>query len=195
MKYKKKIHAKGQRFQVKRINSEQRIPTKGSQGAAGHNMYTQEGKKIRAKEQAIIGTVIPIGLPLGTYGRITPRSGLAAKHALTINAEVIDADYTGEVKIILVNLSDQDDKVQKGDKIAQLIVERIMDEEIVLVKERDNTERGAKGFGSSDTEMNKQVGTGAKSPHQNLPCTSLSKLCENMKEKGCQGTPRPGIMT
>ena len=60
-----------------------------------------------------------------------------------------------------MNLGDQDYEVQKEDKNAQLIVERIMNEEIVLVKELDTTERGTKGFGSSDTKMNKQVGTGA----------------------------------
>ena len=168
-----KIHAKEQRPRVKRINPAARIPAKGSQGAAGHDLYAPEAKNVPARGQAIIGTGIAIGLPLGTYGRITPRSGLAAKHALTINAGVINADYTGEIKIILVDLSNQDYEVQKGDRIAQLIVERIMDEEMVVVKELDTTERGTKRFRSSDTEMNKQVGTGAnlltKSQHQTCP--------------------------
>ena len=70
-----------------------------------------------------------------------------------------------------------------------MIVERIMNEEIVLVKELDTTERGTKGFGSSNTKMNKQVGTGAnlltKSPHQNLSNTSLSEPIKNMKKKAC----------
>src|ERR1700744_4205202 len=100
------IHAKEQRLRVKKINLEARIPTKGSQRAAGHDLYAQEAKKIPAKGQAIIGTGIAIGLPSGTYGRIAPGSGLAAKHALAINAGVIDADYTGEVKVIMVSLSD-----------------------------------------------------------------------------------------
>ena len=126
------IHAKEQRLRVKRINPAARIPTKGSQGAAGHDLYAQETKIIPAKGQTIIGTGIAVGLPPGTYGRVAPRSGLAAKHALAINAGVIDADYNGEVKVILVNLSDQDYEVHKEDKIAQLIVERILSEEIVL---------------------------------------------------------------
>ena len=190
------IHAKEQRLRVKKINPPARIPTKGSQGAAGHDLYAQEAKNILDRGQAIIGTGIAISLPLGTYGRIAPRSGLAAKHALTINAGVIDADYTGEIKIILVNLSNQDYEVKKGDKIAQLIVERIMNKEMEIVKELDTTERGAKGFGRSDTEMNKQVSTSAnlltKSLHQNWPGISLS---ETMKKQGCQGTPRPRMMT
>ena len=190
------IHTQEKGLEVKKLVSEGRIPTKVSLRAAGHDLYAQEAKTIPARGQAIIGTGIAIGLPLGTYGRIAPRSGLVAKHALTINAGVIDPDYTGEIKIILVNLSNQDYEVKKGDKIDKLIVERIMDEEMVIVKELDTTERGVKGFASSDTEMNKQVGTSAnlltKSPHQNLPDTSRS---ETMKKKGCQGAPRPGMIT
>src|SRR6201995_467049 len=95
----------------------------------------------------------------------------------------------------MVNYGEQDYEAQKEDKIAHLIVERIMDEEIVLVKELDITERGEKGFGSSDTEMNKQVGTSAnlltKSPHQNFSRTSLS----NRLRRDRQETPRLGIMT
>ena len=155
------IHIQDQGLRVKKLVSEARIPTKGSLRGAGHDLHAQETKKIPARGQAIIGTEIAIGLPQDTYGGIAPRSGLAAKYALTVNAGVIDADYTGEVKIILVNLGDQDYEVQKGDKIAQLIVETIMNEDIVVVKELDTTKRGMKGFGSSDTEMNKQVGTSA----------------------------------
>ena len=91
------IHAKERMLRVQRINPEAKIPTKGSQRAAGHDLYAQETKNIPAKGQAIIGTGIAIGLPFGTYGRIAPRSGLVAKHALTISAGVIDADYTGEI--------------------------------------------------------------------------------------------------
>ena len=98
---------------------------------------------------------------------------------------MIDADYTGEVKIILVNLGDQDYEVQKGDKIAQLIIEKIMNEEIVLVKELDITERGTKGFGSSDTEMNKQVSTSAnlltKTPHQKLATPSQPTMTKQVR--------------
>ena len=95
----------------------------------------------------------------------------------------------------MVNYSKQDYEVQKGDKIAQLIIERIMDEEMVLVKELDITERGAKGFGSSDTEMSKQVGTGAnlltKSSPQNFSRTSPN----DRLGKDRQETPGPGMMT
>ena len=155
------IHIQNEGLRVKEFVSESRIPTKESLIAATHDLYAQATKKFPAKEQATIGTGIAIGLPPDSFERIAPRSGLGAKYPSRINAGVIDVDYTGEVKIILVNLGDQDYQVQKGDKIAHLIVERSMNEEIVLVKELDTTGRGTKEFGSSDKEMNKQVGTGA----------------------------------
>ena len=155
------IHSQQLRLLVKKVTPEARIPTKGLQRAAGHDLYSQEAMTVPARGQAIIGTGIAVGLPPGTYGRIALRSGLAAKHALTINAGVIDADYTGEVKVILVNLSDKDYEVHKEDKIAQLVVERIISEEIVRVQDLEDTKRGTEGFGSSDKELTKQTGTGA----------------------------------
>ena len=137
---------------------EARIPTKGSSQAAGHDLYAQEIQSIPATGQGIIGTGIAIGLPPGTYGRIAPRSGLAVRHSLAVNAGVIDADYTGEVKVVLINLGTKNYEVHKGDKIAQLIVERIINNEAILVEDLEATTRGTKGFGSSDKGVTKQVG-------------------------------------
>ena len=100
------------------------MPTKISDKAAGHDLYANEGTEIPAREQAVIGIGIAIWLPYDTYGRIAPRSGLAVKHRLIINTCVIDADYTEEVKIVLVNQGDQPYRVEKGDQIAQLIIEK-----------------------------------------------------------------------
>ena len=189
------IHNQQRRLLVKKVTPEARIPTKESPRAAGHDLYAQKAKIIPARGQAIIGTGIAIGLPLGTYGRIAPRSGLAAKHALAINAGVIDADYAGEVKVILVNLSDQDYEVHKEDKIAQLIVERIQSEEIMLVQDLEDTRRGTKGFGSSDKELTKQTGAGAdwfsKPPSQK----QQSSLSESLLQNDQQEVPRPHMMT
>ena len=91
---------KDQRVRVKKLFPTARIPTKGSDKAAGHDLYGNDGTEIPAREQAVVGTGIAIGLAHDTYGRIAPRSGLAVKHRLTTNAGVIDADYTGEVKVV-----------------------------------------------------------------------------------------------
>jgi len=82
-------------------------------------------------------------------GRIAPRSGLASKHSIATGAGVIDADYRGQVKVLLFNHSDADFDVKEGERIAQLVLERIYTPEIVEVQELEETVRGAGGFGST----------------------------------------------
>src|SRR5207237_5537080 len=93
----------------------------------------------------------------GTYGHIAPRSGLAVKHRLHIMAGVIDADYTGEVRVVLANQGNQEYGVTKGDKIAQLIIERIIEDKYQEVEELDSTTRGDQGFGSTDKAPRKAL--------------------------------------
>jgi dUTP pyrophosphatase len=84
-----------------------------------------------------------------TDGRIAPRSGLAAKHGIDTLAGVIDADYRGPVKVLLANLSDVDFQIKEGDRIAQLIIERIYTPEVAVVEKLSDSVRGAGGFGST----------------------------------------------
>lgn len=84
-----------------------------------------------------------------TDGRVAPRSGLAAKHGIDTLAGVIDADYRGQVGVILANLSDTDFEIKIGDRIAQLIVEKIAMPEVVVVEKLEESVRGAGGFGST----------------------------------------------
>jgi len=92
-------------------------------------------------------------VPPGTYGRIAPRSSLALKHHIYISAGVIDRDYTGPVGILMVNHGSQDFKVNLGDRIAQLILERIADEPIIITQELTDTIRGDGGFGSTGAKQ------------------------------------------
>lgn len=94
-------------------------------------------------------TDISIAVPAGTYGRIAPRSGLASKHFIDTGAGVIDADYRGPVKVLLFNHNEADFAVAEGDRVAQLIVERIYTPEVVEVQELEESVRGAGGFGST----------------------------------------------
>ena len=89
-----------------------------------------------------------MAVPEGTYGRIAPRSCLATK-GISVDAGVIDADYRGEVKVLLVNHNSTEYEVRKGDRIARLIVERLDDQDWLEGEELDVTERREKGFGSS----------------------------------------------
>ena len=87
---------------------------------------------------------IAIGLSSGTHGRIAPRSEIALKDFLKVNAEVIDQDYTGEIKGVLINLSTENYKVHKGAKITELIGGGISSDEAILVEKLEKTERGEK---------------------------------------------------
>ena len=100
----------------------------------------------------MVGTGIAIQLPHNTYGRIAPRSRLAVKHQLATNAGVIDCDYRGEVKVVLVNQGNQPYRVKQEDRIAQLIIQKINNEELQEVAELDDTIRGDQGLGSSNTK-------------------------------------------
>jgi len=122
--------AKDQSVRVKKLSAETRVPIKGTARAAGHNLYAIKGTNVPARGQAIVGTGIAIGLPHNTYGRIVPRSSLAVKHRLTTNAGGIDSNYRGKVNLVLANLGDQPYRVEKGDRIAQLIIETIDDREL-----------------------------------------------------------------
>jgi len=151
------LYANDHRMRVKKLSAEARVPMKGTASAAGHDLYANEGTKVPARGEVIVGTGIAIGSPHNTYGRIAPRSSLAVKHRLTTNAGVIDSDYRGEVKVVLANLGDQPYRVEKGDGIAQLIIEKIDNRELQEVTQLDDTEKGDQGFGSSNTTMDQRV--------------------------------------
>lgn len=92
-----------------------------------------------------------MAIPAGYYGRVAPRSGLAVKNFIDVGAGVIDEDYRGEVKVLLFNFGEQPFKVSPGDRIAQLLVEPVMQPRLEQVAESalDSTERGEGGFGST----------------------------------------------
>ncbi len=96
-----------------------------------------------------------MAIPIGNYGRIAPRSGLAAKNFIDVGAGVIDSDYRGEVKVLLFNFSTTDFKINVGDRIAQLIIEKYTRTDIEEVTEGDldSTERWAGGFGSTGVQQ------------------------------------------
>lgn len=140
---------KTQGLLIKRHSERAKIPTRGSALAAGYDLYSAEKKTVPAHGKALIDTQLSIMVPNGTYGRIAPRSGLASKYMIDTGAGVIDADYRGVVHILLYNLSDKDFEVEEGDRIAQLILERIYTPPVFEVEELDETVRGAGGFGST----------------------------------------------
>ncbi|KAL4241390.1 Deoxyuridine 5'-triphosphate nucleotidohydrolase [Abortiporus biennis] len=134
---------------IKRLSEKAKLPTRGSPLSAGYDLYSAERKVIPAHGKALVDTQISIAVPAGTYGRVAPRSGLASKFMIDTGAGVIDADYRGVVFVLLFNLSDKDFQVEEGDRIAQLIIERIQTPDVLEVDDLDETLRGAGGFGST----------------------------------------------
>ncbi|KKZ62217.1 dUTP pyrophosphatase [[Emmonsia] crescens] len=134
---------------VKKLVPTARVPTRGSAFAAGYDLYCAKAIVIPAKGKGLVDTGLAIAVPEGTYGRIAPRSGLASKHFIDTGAGVIDADYRGEVKVLLFNFSDVDFTVNEGDRIAQLVLERIYNPEVVEMEQLEDSVRGVGGFGST----------------------------------------------
>ena len=125
-----------------------KAPVKGSTEAAGWDLYAAEDVTIPVGKRQLVNSGLRIRVPAGTYGRIAPRSGLALK-GIDVGAGVIDRDYTGVVKILLHNTSDSDFKVTSGDRIAQLLFEKIANPNIKIVEALESTDRGSGGFGST----------------------------------------------
>lgn len=106
---------------------------------------------VRARGKELVKTDIQIEVPEGCYGRVAPRSGLAWKNSIDVGAGVIDQDYRGNVGVILFNHSDIDFEVKQGDRVAQLICERITYPVVEEVDSLTDTKRGENGFGSTGT--------------------------------------------
>lgn len=139
-------------IQVKRLDKELPLPHRAHRGDAGTDLYAAHAVTLRPGERALVGTGIAIALPLGTVGLVHPRSGLAAKHGISVvnTPGTIDADYRGEIKVCLINHDPTETfEVERGMRIAQLLVQRVELTGWREVEDLDATERGAGGYGST----------------------------------------------
>ena len=128
------------------------VPSHAYDGDAGYDLYATEAKTLQPFERALIGTGIAIELPKGKAAFVLPRSGLAIKQGLSlVNAPgLIDSNYRGEIKAIVINLDPQESiEIRPGDRIAQLVVMDVDAIDFTVVEELGNSERGQGGFGSS----------------------------------------------
>jgi dUTP pyrophosphatase len=139
-------------LRFRRLSEAARPPAQAHQGDAGYDLHAAEAATITPGERASVGTGIAVAIPEGQAGLVIPRSGLAARHGISVvNAPgLIDAGYRGEVRVLLLNTDATEPfTVQPGDRIAQLVLVRVEAEEPVEVEELDETVRGAGGFGST----------------------------------------------
>jgi len=136
-------------LRFKQLDERAVLPRRGSVLAAGLDVCSIEDLRIEPRQRAVARTGLAVAIPPGFYGRVAPRSGLAAKNGLDVLAGVIDSDYRGEVCCLLYNTGDDAIDLPAGSKICQLIVEQIITPEATWASELDETARGAGGFGST----------------------------------------------
>lgn len=137
---------------IKRLDPEVELPTYAYEGDAGLDLRANESVEIPPHERVLISTGIAIALPDGYAGFVQPRSGMALKRGLSIanTPGLIDAHYRGEIKVIAVNLDPRETiRIERGERIAQLVIQQVPVVHLVEVDELDKTDRGAGGFGSS----------------------------------------------
>lgn len=140
---------------VKRLDASVELPSYAYSGDAGLDLRANSSVDILPRHRVLIPTGLAIALPDGYAGFVQPRSGLALKKGLTIanTPGLIDAHYRGELKVIAVNLDpDEPIHIERGERIAQLVIQEVPTVNLIEVDELDETDRGAGGFGSSGTE-------------------------------------------
>jgi dUTP pyrophosphatase len=136
-------------IKIKKLHELAIIPKRNNETDAGADLYSVDEITISPQSRAIVATGISVEIPEGFYGRIAPRSGLAAKYGIDILAGVCDSGYRGEIKVVLINTDKEKSfEVTYGDKIAQLIIEQHFNFDFVE-DELSESIRGENGFGSS----------------------------------------------
>lgn len=139
-------------FRVAKLHPEAEIPQRNGPGDAGYDVFSVEDAVIDPQEWKGVGTGITLEFPSDCYARVAPRSGLAFKKGIHVLAGVVDSSYRGEIRAILLNHGKVPVEIRKGDRIAQLIFEKIYTPQVLVeapLEELTNTDRGAGGFGST----------------------------------------------
>jgi dUTP pyrophosphatase len=140
-------------LRVRLLDSAAVAPARTRAGDAGYDLRCLQAFSLAPGERAVVGTGVAVALPEGCCGLVVPRSGLAARHGLSVvnGPGLIDPNYRGEIRVVLVNLGDEPFTAAAGDRIAQLLVVPFVAPEIEVVDELPDggDDRGANGFGSS----------------------------------------------
>ena len=138
-------------LKVQRLSDEAIIPRYHSAEAAGFDLHSIDEVVLKAGERVAVRTGLAFEIDKGYEIQVRPRSGLAIKNGISVlnTPGTIDSDYRGEIMVILINLGKEDFAIHKGDRIAQAVVQRVWQVDFVEVNDLAQSERGAKGFGSS----------------------------------------------
>jgi len=138
-------------LKIKKLNEEAIIPAYQSELAAGFDLHSIEDCILKPGERKLIKTGLAFEIEKGYEVQIRPRSGLAFKHGITVlnSPGTIDADYRGEIMVLLINLGSEEFEIKKGDRIAQGVVAPVVQATFIETDELSDTKRGSGGFGST----------------------------------------------
>ncbi len=133
------------------VADESMVPIYAQPGDAGADLRSAESLSLQPGERKLAKTGISIALPTGYVGLVHPRSGLALKHGITVlnSPGTVDAGYRGEIMVTLINTSDEVFEIAIGDRIAQLLIQEIVQAKFVVVSQLPGSDRGNSGFGST----------------------------------------------
>ena len=139
------------KLKVKKLNPEARIPGYAHEGDSGMDLYSVENTTIEPGERKTVKTGLAISLPKGFEAQVRPKSGLASNSGITVlnTPGTVDSCYRGEIMVIMANLGKQPYKVEKGKKIAQMVIARVEEAEVEETDKLDETTRSDGGFGST----------------------------------------------
>ena len=161
------IHPSFDLLKVQKLSNNASLPRRSTAGAAGYDLCASQNCTIPAKGKGLVKTGLSLSFPAGLYARIAPRLGLALKKFIDVGAGVVDADYRGEVGVVLFNHGDQEFEVKMGDRIAQLILEKISTPEVEEVSALEDTVRGSGGFGSTGVKKTNDTGSTSEKKNDN----------------------------
>jgi dUTP pyrophosphatase len=137
------------KLRIKKLDKNARLPKYAHPNDAGMDLFSIEDKTLKPGERLVCGTGIALAISEGYVGLIWDKSGIAAKRGIKTMGGVIDSDYRGEVGVVLKNLSGEVYEIKRGEKIAQMLIQKVENPEIEEVDNLENTERDKDGFGST----------------------------------------------
>ncbi len=137
------------KLKIKKLNNKAVLPSYAHENDAGMDLFSVEDFILSSGERIVCQTGIAMAIPMGFVGLIWDKSGIAAKRGIKTLSGVIDSSYRGEIGVVLYNLSGEDYKISKGDKVAQMLIQKIESPEIEEVDNLEDTDRGDGGFGST----------------------------------------------
>ncbi len=136
-------------IKIKKLTPDALPPKYALPGDAGMDIFSNQEVILEPNQRRLVSTGIAMQIPPDYVGLVWDKSGIAAKHGIKTMAGVIDSSYRGEIKILLCNLSNQPYKIEKNNKIAQILIQPIKQKEIIEVENLEETKRGVGGFGST----------------------------------------------